>query len=120
MHFEVYKENGKTIAVAKGEGILLKDVNTALDLIANANHLHEAEGLVLYKENIIESFFDLSTRIAGEILQKFTNYSMRLAIVGDFSSYKSKSLHDFIYECNNGKTVYFLSTLEEALQRLQA
>lgn len=29
--------------------------------------------------------------IAGEILQKLTNYSVKLAIIGNFDKYKSKS-----------------------------
>ncbi|WP_083996437.1 DUF4180 domain-containing protein [Desulfosporosinus acididurans] len=56
---------------------------------------------------IFEDFFDLKTKLAGEILQKFVNYHVRIAIVGDFSGYKSKSLKDFIYESNNGKDVFF-------------
>ena len=52
--------------------------------------------------------------MAGDILQKFSNYKMRLAIIGSFS-YESKSLKDFIYECNKGKLVNFVKTLSEAL-----
>ncbi len=48
--------------------------------------------------SICDDFFDLSTRLAGEILQKFINYHVKIAIIGDFSIYTSKSLKDFIYE----------------------
>ena len=58
--------------------------------------------------------------MAGEILQKFSNYRMRLVIVGDFSALESKSLRDFIYESNKGKLVGFVSTAEEALHKLWA
>ncbi|HUM43632.1 MAG TPA: DUF4180 domain-containing protein, partial [Fervidobacterium sp.] len=54
------------------------------------------ERIVINKEAICEEFFDLSTRLAGEILQKFVNYNIKIAIVGDFSKYTSKSLRDFI------------------------
>ncbi|MNC73477.1 hypothetical protein D3C75_1246860 [compost metagenome] len=60
----------------------------------------------------------MKTRLAGEILQKFINYSVKSAIVGDFSVYSSKGLKDFIYECNNGRDIFFLSTEEEAIERL--
>lgn len=43
---------------------------------------------------------------------------MKLAIVGDFSIYSSKSLKDFIYEMNNGKDAFFLNSEEDAIDRL--
>ncbi|HGD4000232.1 MULTISPECIES: DUF4180 domain-containing protein [Bacillota] len=39
-------------------------------------------------------------------------------IVGDFSIYTSKSLKDFIYECNKGKNIFFTSDVEQAIKRL--
>lgn len=40
-------------------------------------------------------------------------------IVGDFSIYTSKSLKDFIYECNKGKKIFFFtSDVEQAIKRL--
>lgn len=58
---------------------------------------------------------DLKSGFAGEILQKFSNYRMKLAIIGDFSEIKSKSLRDFIRESNNRRTISFVSSIEEAL-----
>jgi len=55
--------------------------------------------IAVHKAAITEEFFDLSTSIAGEVAQKFVNYGFKLAIIGDFSGYASKSLHDYIYEC---------------------
>ena len=43
---------------------------------------------------------------------------MKVAIVGDFSGYKSKPLRDFIYESNNGKHVFFLGSEAEAIDKL--
>lgn len=56
--------------------------------------------------------------MAGEILQKFSNYRVRLAIVGDFTSYSGKSIRDFIYESNKKGQINFVSTTEEALNVL--
>ena len=42
---------------------------------------------------------------------------MKIAIVGDFSVYNSKSLKDFIFECNNGKDIFFLPDENQALER---
>ena len=53
--------------------------------------------------------------IAGEILQKFSNYRVRLAIVGDFTKFTSNSLHEFIYESNKGRFIHFVSAKLEAM-----
>ena len=70
------------------------------------------------KKSIIEDFFILSSGLAGEILQKFINYGGKIAIYGDFSKYTSKPLKDFIYESNKGRDVFFVTTKEEAIQKI--
>ena len=52
------------------------------------------ERLIFDKTAFAESFFILSSGLAGEILQKFVNYRLKAAIVGDYSHYTSKPLHD--------------------------
>ena len=51
------------------------------------------------------AFFQLATRLAGEVAQKFVNYRIRLAIVGDISPQcaQSKALRDFVHESNQGQ-----------------
>jgi len=73
----------------------------------------------LSQEAICEDFFRLKTGLAGEILQKFVNYRMKIAIVGDFSIYTSKSLKDFIYESNKGKHIFFVPSEKEAIEKLR-
>jgi hypothetical protein len=70
------------------------------------------------KAAICEDFFKLSTGVAGEVSQKFVNYGFHVVIVGDFSDYTSKPLHDYIYECNNRRHINFVSTEAEAIKRL--
>ncbi len=112
------KKNGVEIALVQSEGIILKDVQSALDLMATVRYETGCVHMVIHKSSVVEEFFDLKTRLAGEILQKFINYHMKIAIVGDFSVYSSQSLQDFIYECNKGRDVFFVLTEEEALKRL--
>lgn len=73
---------------------------------------------MINKAAVCEEFFVLSSGMVGEILQKFINYHVRVAIYGDYSQYTSKPLKDFIYESNNGKNFFFVSTREEAIQKL--
>lgn len=56
--------------------------------------------------------------IIGDILQKFVNYGIKFAIFGNFSKYTSKPLKDFIYECNQGKDVFFAKDEAEAIKIL--
>jgi hypothetical protein len=69
-------------------------------------------------EHLIAGFFDLRTGITGKILQKFSTYNVQLSIIGDYSKYKSKNFQDFIFESNKYGRINFVSTLEEALEKL--
>lgn len=51
-------------------------------------------------------------------MQKFINYGIRIAIYGDFSSYTSKPLKDFIYESNNGNDIFFQPDRNQAVEKL--
>lgn len=106
------------IAVVNSSEILIVDVQSALDLMATVQYEADCNRIVLNKSLLSESFFDLKTRLAGEILQKFINYRVKVAIIGDFSVYSSKSLRDFIYECNNGNDFLFLSDEQQAIEKL--
>lgn len=109
---------GKGIAVLQADKILITDQQSALDLAMTLQYENQCNRIIISKENIAEDFFKLSTGFAGEILQKFINYHIKFAIVGNFSIYTSKPLHDFIYESNKGDSIFFVSTEEEAIQRL--
>ena len=96
------------------------DIATAedlLDILADAGY-NGSTGLIVHSGTLSKEFFDLKTGLAGEILQKFSNYRMRMAIIGDFSAVKSKALRDFIRESNTRGTINFVATKEEAIARL--
>lgn len=117
MEIRITKHDGVNIAEIISENIIINEVQDALDLMANCNYLG-AERIVLLENQLNPDFFDLKTRFAGEVLQKFSNYRNRLAIVGDFLKYESKSLQDFIFESNKGKLISFVETMEEAIEKI--
>ncbi len=117
-NFKIIKEEND-IAIVKSDNILINSVNDALDLIATVSYETQCYKVILNKNNICEDFFDLKTNLAGEILQKFVNYKMKIAIIGDFSKYTSKSLRDFIYECNAGNHIFFVLDIETGIQKLK-
>jgi len=110
-------DNGKIALCHSGEAIIT-DGQTALDFFANIGYEHDCRHIAVNKSAICEGFFDLSTGIAGEVAQKFVNYGIRFAIIGDFSEYTSKSLSDYIYECNQNGPLYFVADEHEALAKL--
>ncbi|MGX4587629.1 DUF4180 domain-containing protein [Paenibacillus chitinolyticus] len=118
MNITVDQRQHSKVAVISSEDVVISNVNDALDLMADIRYNHECDKLLLRKEQLTEDFFELKTKLAGDILQKYINYSLKLAIVGDFSGYNSKSLNDFIYECNQGNNVFFKGTEAEALDAL--
>lgn len=111
------KENINVVKI-EDEKILIFDEQSALDVFMSLAYETGENRFIISKDNIIEDFFDLRTKIAGGILQKIINYRMKLAIIGDFSKYKSKSLRDFIYEYNSGKDIFFVENESEALKLL--
>lgn len=120
MNISTIKQNEVEIAIVRGNDILITDVQSALDLMATVSYEVGCDRIIIHKSLITEEFFDLKTRLAGEILQKFINYQTRIAIIGDFSTYSSKSLRDFIYECNKGKDIFFLPNEELAVEKLSS
>lgn len=118
MNIVKVEAGGKNIAVVSSSEILIGDVQSALDLLATVHYEADSDRIVINKSLLSESFFDLKTRLAGEILQKFINYRVKVAFVGDFSVYPSKSFQDFIYECNRGNDFFFLPTEQQAIERL--
>lgn len=101
------------------EGTRLRRDRDAVDLIGMAFE-HRADLIVLPVERLDDDFFRLRTRIAGEIIQKFVNSRLRLAIVGDISRRldESSALRAFVNESNRGKDVWFLASVEELDRRL--
>ena len=110
--------NGNEIAIVNSDEVCISDVQSALDFMMSVNYETGSHSIILNKDALTPDFFVLSTRIAGEMLQKFITYQFKFAIVGDFSGYTSKPLKDFIYESNKGRDIFFVSSEEDAIEKL--
>ena len=115
---QIIKDENNNVALIKSNDKVITDLQSALHLMITVNYDTGYNNIIIHKDLVTEEFFDLSTRLAGEILQKFINYNIKIAFVGDFSVYPSKSLRDFIYECNKGKDFFFVVTEDEAVCKL--
>lgn len=109
--------NNHQIAEIQADDYIWKTVEDGMDVMGDV-YYQGFDRLIIHEKNIHPDFFDLKTKMAGEILQKFSTYRVRLMIVGDFSKYNSQSLRDFISESNKGRLVNFVESVELAKTKL--
>ncbi len=119
MEVITHKIGKNKIAEVISDNFVINNNQDGLELLVNLCY-QNFDRIILHEKNITPIFFDLKSGMAGEILQKFSTYRVRLAIVGDFSKYQSKSLHEFIYESNKGRHILFVSSTSEAISSLSA
>lgn len=119
MNFEIFETDGVRIAeVLTGETVV-ETIQDTIDLMANADY-QGARSVIIHAEQLTDEFFNLSSGLAGEVLQKYANYRFKLAIVGDFSGYESNALQAFIIECNRGNHIFFVADRESAIENILA
>jgi hypothetical protein len=114
-----YDLHGVRVLECAREGPSLEDYAVLTQVVGEAL-ARGADWVVLPTERLGARFFDLSTGVAGEIVQKFVTYGCRVAIVGDVSAYAAKSgaLRDFVRESNRGAHVWFVADMAALSSRL--
>ena len=117
MELKIFEVNQQKIAETISDGVVIKDTQDALDIMANADY-QGARSIIVYEQHLKPEFFALQTGLAGEILQKYANYKMKLAVVGEFEKFKSNSLQAFIVESNRGELAFFVPDRETAIAKI--
>jgi hypothetical protein len=114
-----YDLHGVHVLQCAAEGAPIRTARDATDLMSKAWEEH-AKLLAIPVERLDPDFFQLSTGVAGELLQRFVNYRMKVAIVGDISRYTegSKSFRDFVRESNRGDQLWFVANRDEIIEHL--
>ena len=115
-----YELHGVRVLELMADGTKLQTYNDAVDLIGKTFE-NRAILIVIPVECLDDEFFQLKTRIAGELIQKFVQYRRRLVIVGDISRHlaESSALRAFVNESNRGKEVWFLASIKDLNDRLE-
>jgi hypothetical protein len=110
---EVIERRGVPVLVCDPDGAPIAGAQDALDLIGAA--FSRADVVAVPAGRFDERFFQLRTGLAGEIMQKFVNYRVRLAVVGDISAYvdSSAALRDLVTESNRGRQIWFVPDLAD-------
>ena len=109
----VETRRGVPVLVCAAEGAPIATSQDALDVIGAA--FGRADVVAIPAGRLDESFFRLRTGVAGEIMQKFVNYRIRLAVVGDIAERvaASSALRDLVRESNRGRQIWFVTDLDD-------
>lgn len=108
---------GKRYMASRSTKRFISSQQDILDLLA-LGYQNETNLLLLKDTDFDARFYDLSTGLAGEILQTVSNYRARLAIVGTFAMVKSKRFGELVAESNQGLLVRCTQSPDEAVSWL--
>lgn len=111
---------GRAVLVCAPDGAPVRSESDALALLGET-YGSDATWLLLPVSRLDGEFFRLASGLAGGVTQKFVNYRMGLAIMGDIEAHLSKSapLRDFVREANRGGQLWFVAdrpTFEDKLR----
>lgn len=83
---------------------------------------NDAAWLAVPRERLAPDFFRLSTRLLGSVAQKFQNYNVGLAILGDFETEvtESTAFRDFVRETNQRRALWFVANETALREKLDA
>lgn len=111
--------HGMPVFFVAPEGPPIGREQDVVDLIASAWE-HRSRMFVIPARRLPEEFFDLSSGVAGAMLQKFVDYRRRVVVLGDISARtaRSEALAGLVYESNRGTDVWFLDEVTELDERL--
>lgn len=114
MQTVIHTEYESSIAEVSGDADLFSTPSQFIEMVVSLSYEHDVSKFIVFRSNIPADFFDLKTQVAGEILQKVTNYRLQLAIVGDFNDIKSDSFQAFVAEIHRGHQLVFTDSVESA------
>ncbi|MDU2241507.1 MAG: DUF4180 domain-containing protein [Paenibacillus sp.] len=113
VNYQLVEKNNQTIVVVTSAEPPIATGKDAIRLI-EACIEHNAGLLAVHAEALSEDFFKLRTGVAGEILQKFVNFSLRAAIVAADGSLIKGRMKELLAESNRGNAFRVFATQAEA------
>lgn len=99
------------VVVASDSGISIRSFSDIPDAIGACIG---AEGLILTEDDLAPEFFDLCSGLAGELSQKFTNYTLRVAIVLPDPDAYGERFGELVYEHTSHGLIRFVRSKHEA------
>ena len=101
----------QSILLASVSGIAIRsliDISNAIGLSLGTG------GLIITERELAPEFFELRNGLAGEVLQKFTNYKVRLAVVVPIPEVYGERFNELVYEHQSHGLIRFVKSVEEA------
>lgn len=97
-----------------------KHIRVREDLFEIVNQANEADCIAIEAHCLDSDFFNLSTGVAGELLQMAANFRLCLGVIGTPSSNETGSFGSFMRECSHGRDVIFAPDINALSERLAA
>ncbi len=115
------EHRGMRVLECAADGPKIACERDASELVNEAFN-EKARMIAVPVERLSEDFFTLSTRVAGDVVQKVVNYGLKLAIVGDISRQLKKSapFRDWVRESNRGADLWFVEDFVALDEKLEA
>jgi|SRR4029453_11866348 Domain of unknown function (DUF4180) len=104
-------DDASRILVASENGISIKSANDVVDVVGASL----GRRLVLEENDLGPAFFDLRSGLAGELIQKFVNYHIRVAIIVPSPEIHGERFSELAYEHATHPTVRFVRSADEAM-----
>ncbi|MDF2588164.1 MAG: putative transcriptional regulator [Anaerocolumna sp.] len=101
MNYEIKEVDGKKYIELISTTTPLNTENDALDLIALCWE-HEISQLIIPYEALSQEFFQLKTKVAGNIIQKFINYNIKVAAIIPQDITQKGRFREMALEMNKG------------------
>jgi PadR family transcriptional regulator, regulatory protein AphA len=113
MKYKLIERNNKKYIECNSAETLLRSEQDALDLIiaCSENNTHL---LMLHSEVLSDDFFKLRTGLAGQVLQKFINYQVKVAVVLTSEQKIKGKFKELIAESNRGNDFRVFINIPEA------
>jgi len=97
---------------------LLHDPDRDLNDLFSLCYEHDTNRILLYAANLPDGFCDLSTGIAGQILQKCAQYQVRLAIVIPPETKQTDTFRHMVQELNQTHEAHIAENDQDAVDWL--
>ncbi|RPH75218.1 DUF4180 domain-containing protein [bacterium] len=105
MRFRVVNLTGNKYIECLPDGGLIESERDALDLVAicGENQIHR---LMIHASNLADDFYHLSTGLAGTVLLKFSNYSVKVAAILPPEQATQGYFKDMVLEANRRNRLF--------------
>lgn len=113
MKYKVIERDNKRYIECNSAETILSSEQDALDLVAACAE-NNTNLIMLHSQVLADDFFKLRTGLAGQVLQKFVNYHVKVAVILTSEARIRGKFKELITESNKGSDFRVLSNPAEA------